>query len=299
MTDIPKWYRISHHLLFALSLLLLFDPPISALVKVATWNLLAPQYASPHKYPWCSTEYLDWTHRQSLILSRLENVNADIICLQEVQLDIWPELLEQLESYDTAIQNVSDGHNIACAILVRKESPYAIERIESRSRVLLAILRHENNAKKHIYLGSVHLEAGIKDGNDMQRYHQLKSLFKRLRHHCSLDSVQLEEAPIILAGDFNMLRSNLMYTCLLEGNLQHPEKAKSKAPISIVKFCDSIPLPMTFAKGYALDYIFTSDVINVEAPLPPLPCAATCIPQLWPSQEHPSDHLPIGVVLRI
>lgn len=269
-------------------------------VKVATWNVLAPQYASLYKYPWCPPQHLDWSHRQSLLVSTVLEMQPDILCLQEVQIDVGSEFLRRLDSYDTVLQNVTEGHNVAIAILVRKTCPFYVERVESRSRVLLAVLRSKyDDNKRKLYLGSVHLEAGTKEGNDLQRYHQLKSLFKRLRYHCTMDGDVLSDASIILAGDFNMLRSNNFYDCLLEGELSHPEKKNNVKSIPIVKFRDGMPLPMTFAKGYALDYIFTSTGIEIDDHLPQSTHALPCIPQPWPSKDHPSDHLPICLQVRV
>jgi endonuclease/exonuclease/phosphatase family metal-dependent hydrolase len=270
----------------------------AASIKVATWNVLAPQYAMTYKYPWCAPEHLDWNHRQPLIVSQIQEMDPDILCLQEVQVDLWSHLLEGLESYDAVIQNVTNEHNVAIAILVRKDCPFCVERVESRSRVLLAVLRSKLDESQNLYLGSVHLEAGTEDGNDLQRYHQLKSLFKRLRLHCSMDGTMLADASIILAGDFNMLRTNFIYDCLRKGELNHPEKIKIK-PVPIVKFHDSIPVPITFAKGYALDFIFTSAGIEIENQIHQSPLATQGVPQLWPSEEYPSDHLPIGVTLSV
>lgn len=276
------------------------------LVRLATWNLLAPQYAKISKYPWCDPHYLDWNYRQSLIIPQLLQLDADIICLQEVQVDVWPDLFAPLESiYEGVIQNVTSGHNVASAILVRKDCPWKMERVESRSRALLTVLRNEHaaNPTKQLYLGTVHLEAGMNDDNDLQRYHQLKSLFKRLAYHCRTDGTSLKEAAIVLAGDFNMLRSNLMHQCLSEGRLYHPEQLNTKPPIETTRLQDAFQVgpqqavQMTYAKGSVLDYIWTSTGIDVGEALPFSLHATQNIPQPWPSREHPSDHIPIGVEL--
>ena len=276
----------------------------SALVKLATWNLLAPQYAGTSKYPWCDPEYLDWQYRERLIIPQLLQLDADVVCLQEVQVDLWPDLMSQLEFvYDGVLQNMTNDHNIANALLIRKNFPYQIERVESRSRILLAVLRKKSPIPKHMYVASVHLEAGIASDNDLQRYHQIKSIFKRLSHHCQMDGISIHDAAIVLAGDFNMLRSNIIYQCLSEGQLIHPDDGKNKPPIPTTRLQDVFlmdtrqPVQMTFAKGYVLDYIWTSNCIGVGKTLCLSPYATQAIPQLWPSQNHPSDHLPIGVEL--
>jgi hypothetical protein len=56
-------------------------------------------------------------------------------------------------------------------------------------------------------------------------------------------------------------------------------------------------LGMTYAKGYVLDYFWTSRTVDVQDTLLLHPRASTTEPQKWPSETHPSDHLPIGVDL--
>lgn len=280
------------------------------LVRLATWNLLAPDYAREDKYPWCQPEHLDWNHRQSLIVPRILALEADLICLQEVQVDSWPGLLSLLApKYDGVLQNVTSGHNVASAMLIRKDSSLSIERVESRSRILLAVLRDKGCPHKDskIYVGSVHLEAGCDGMHDMTRFYQIKSLFKRLNRQCEVDGIETNEATVILAGDFNMLRSNLMHKCLSEGLLYHPQDMKNKPPIEILKMIDALSgaiseeekgLQMTFAKGGVLDYIWVTPQVEVGKAIFPSE-AFKRDPQQWPSHDQPSDHLPIGVELQL
>lgn len=297
------------------------------LVRLASWNLLAPEYVKASKYPWCRLEHLDWGFRKSLIVPQLLKMDADIICLQEVQVDLWPDLLESLQpAYDGILQNMTN-HNVASALLVRRASPLEIIRAESRSRVLLTVLqdtsRREGNSK--LYLGNVHLEAGETHANSLQRYYQLKSLFKRLANHCQLDKNTLDAASIILAGDFNMLRTSPLHTFLNHGLLQNPKHAKNKPPDTTVQLHDAFlgdstnaesrpskiqyqrteeeesdeyrSLAMTYRTGYVLDYVWTSRHVDIDQTLLFHPSACTKEAQRWPSSEHPSDHLPIGVDL--
>lgn len=70
-----------------------------------------------YKYPWTreTPGCLDWDHRKSLIVEKLldERTKMDIICLQEAQVDLFPDLLSSLSPvFDGVIQNVTNGHNV-------------------------------------------------------------------------------------------------------------------------------------------------------------------------------------------
>ena len=80
-------------------------------------NLLAQEYVKEYKYPWTrpTPGCLEWEHRKSLIIDKLLDAGrkADIVCLQEAQVDLFGELLSGLSPvYDGVIQNVTGGHNV-------------------------------------------------------------------------------------------------------------------------------------------------------------------------------------------
>ncbi|GBG26042.1 Glucose-repressible alcohol dehydrogenase transcriptional effector [Hondaea fermentalgiana] len=68
-----------------------------AVLRVMTYNLLAEVYATKQLYSYCPMWALSWGYRKQLILQELRQHAADVICLQEMQLDhfdnyIVPEL---------------------------------------------------------------------------------------------------------------------------------------------------------------------------------------------------------------
>jgi len=107
---------------------------------------------------------------------------ADVICLQEVQVDTWKDdFLTHFEPQYTGImQKVTKGHPIGCAVLVRNDR-FRVLRTESRSRALIVVLE-EVLGNETLYLANVHLEAGM--DQDEKRFCQVHSLLKRLRKLC-------------------------------------------------------------------------------------------------------------------
>ena len=81
-------------------------------LSLVSWNLLAPAYASPTKYSYASRSDLSWPRRQARIVERLAEIDADVVCLQEVQTALWEELLGCMQSlgYDGVLQETSRGH---------------------------------------------------------------------------------------------------------------------------------------------------------------------------------------------
>lgn len=302
-----------------------------AILRVASWNLLAQDYVKEYKYPWTreTPGCLDWDHRKSLIVDKLLDKSAkmDIVCLQEVQVDLFSDLMDSISPiFDGVIQNVTRGHNVGTAVLIRNSCKLRIKRVESRSRALIATLEDKDN-ENNLYICSVHLNADKssdptkREHNQSQRECQLKSLLKRINYACKLEQQIIKESPILVAGDFNMLRENPLHESLVEGSL-------TTSPSAYVSLRDayfeaerhkrhSIPayhhslsedgnsigkttrndqhLVKTYKGGAILDYIWTSDEVKVVDTLLCHPSSSTVGIEKWPCHDHPSDHLPIGI----
>jgi mRNA deadenylase 3'-5' endonuclease subunit Ccr4 len=267
-------------------------------VSLVTWNLLAPHFASSSKYPWASEDDLDWSVREPRIVKELIDMNADIICLQEVQVDLWDHLLSQLSgTYQGELQKMERNHPVANAILVRQG--LKITRTESRSRALIAVLIDEQEFSSPLYLANVHLEAGYSDEADVIRFNQVRSLRKRLGHQVNKDAAtSLDHSPpIVITGDCNMLRGTPLYSFFQTG------MTTGEQPPWIDAYLEQPPpwgpdVRMTYRSGHLLDYVWVSDSVNVLRTMPVKEAAAATIePKNWPSAENPSDHIPIGAIL--
>ena len=167
-------------------------------LRLVSWNLLAPMYASPPKFPRSDPLHLDWpSHRKPLIVRTLLKSEADIICLQEVQTDLWPDLLHSLAGqYHGILQNVTRGHAVANAVLIKKKPLQnkkknhstttgsiattadginvnndldlvaEVLEVESRSRALIVVLRANYH---HNHNHNVRCEIGANTADDDQK----------------------------------------------------------------------------------------------------------------------------------
>lgn len=238
--------------------------------SLVTWNVLAPLYAPASKYPWATAEALDWPARRGRIVSRLSDLDADVVCLQEVQVSLWDGLHHELQAlgYDGVLQETKD-HPVGNAVLVRR-GQLELVRSESRSRALITVLQGCAGAKRdapasRLYLANVHLEAGAEKAS--QRLAQIRSLLKRLELQCSRDVAERTGRPlslsprddaagaaVVVAGDFNCDRRSPLHRMLVEDEsvaataAEEAERALTsgqgkKAPGSIKRFSRTL-LPL-------------------------------------------------------
>ena len=98
--------------------------------RVVTYNILADIYATQNVFPYCPKWALSWRYRKIQLLRELQQYDADIICLQEVQQDHYQQfLLPNLERMGytglykskTRDSHGNGGKVDGCAILFKRE----------------------------------------------------------------------------------------------------------------------------------------------------------------------------------
>ena len=301
---------------------------LSQQLSVVSWNLLAPIFATPAKYPWATASDLDWRNRQAKIVSLLGEIDADVICLQEVETALWGSLLQLLNEigYDGVLQETRNGHPVAGAVCVRSGAVEVV-RTESRSRALITVLRASSPlaatpspSPPPLYLANVHLEAGAEKG--ATRLAQTRSLLRRLELQCSKDVAaeggrprttlsprsDAADAPVLITGDFNCDRSSELYKLYSRGELPQNSRAPAsrRAKPAILPLRDAYlqtkppwgpALRSSYRNGRLLDYVWTSPAVKVLRTMPVSDLAGSTQPHQLPSAAHPSDHLPVGALI--
>lgn len=248
--------------------------------SLVTWNLLAPKYASGTKYPWASEQALSWNTRREAILRQLASMDADILCLQEVENALWDDLYLELQAlgYDGELQK-DRGHPVSTAVLFKRNRLVCM-RTESRSRAMIAVAKAApgvGGGIAPVYVASVHLEAGPQ--KEDQRTSQMASLLKRLRLQADMDGADVP--PVVIAGDFNCDRRAPLHASLSTGMSSRPGKgelspnnhAMPASAATLLPLRDAyaaVPPPWgpelrsTYRNGRVLDYIFTSSGLEVR-----------------------------------
>ena len=296
-------------------------------VSLVSWNILAPKWASPAKYTWTPPNVLAWDRRQRAIVENLATIDADIICLQEVQVDLWEELNANLGElgYEGILQDTG-SHPVANAVLLRR-GVLTLDRCESRSRAFIVVARAQPQSPP-LYIGNVHLEAGAEKG--ATRYTQLRSLLRRLELQRAVDAAAEQGRPrslspgadasgasVVLAGDFNFDRSAELHAFLKDATLPRAGERAGRAqkntavrklgrapallPLQDAYLAQPPPwgptLRSSYRNGRLLDFVWTSSSVSVLRTMPVCDLAGSSQPHQLPSQDHPSDHLPIGALL--
>jgi len=261
-----------------------FDRPrrqrYSAPMRLATWNILAPEFCGPsldgtdyyrHSRPW-----LKWHDRLPRIVATLEQLHADVLCLQEVSTAQWERgVRPALERLGYACCHAPRPGRRPDGVVVAARGEWSLAATTlvpfddgSDKVVLLAELRDAQG--RSLQVGSLHLK-WTRDGD---------LALRQLTHVAGLVR---PDTPCVLAGDLNV------------DVVRHRDWA-ALAHAGWVSGYPDDGVPTWFADERAerTDAILLRGVRAVDAlPIPPV----EVVPGL-PSEAMPSDHLPLAVTVR-
>eukprot|EP00434_Breviolum_minutum_P025449 symbB.v1.2.022488.t1/scaffold1997.1/size93120/1 len=293
-------------------------------VSLISWNVLAPCYvaSSARHHAHVQPSALDWAHRSDLILEELIEADADLVLLQEVAYEQLEELEARLASlgYSCVMQRPkkkgvkSEDHPTGNASFFKAER-FELCWEEHRSRILLLDLRDKWN-NLEICVANAHLEGDPRQ--PMARVSQVKSALQEASRRGGPSAHAL-----VLAGDLNAplissaVASYLSFGAVLPGvsefgmlvDVEREMSRESGHPYSMTSAYAPDPMEFSFTLRGSAGQCHMLDQIWFDSTR----CQCQALRNLFRSEEHkmavlghglpnledPSDHLPIGVILKI
>ncbi len=112
---------------------------MSAPFSLLSWNVLADCFVTPGWYPGVPDEDLRGPQRRARVLDALARMEADVMALQEVAVDLLPDLRARFPDHGLAWL---PGRNQGLAVLVRGPTPWSqvLRQPENRREALLVRL---------------------------------------------------------------------------------------------------------------------------------------------------------------
>ena len=297
-------------------------------LKILTFNILADSYISTN-FSYCDKNYIDFTYRGPQILHIIESLNADIICLQEVDhykdfyqspLSKTYELYEEKRGLIGSKDGLLTGFKRNSYKLQKKviiyydnyvtadlfDGVFDYERYKKGNIALILELISSKSNEKFIIVNT-HLHWDPKE-EDVKKFQTLM-LFSHLQSNYE------RKDRVFICGDFNSLPDSEQISILqkesfidFSSNLKKiikklPFQRKSLAFRSAYsryrqrKTKNLHPAFTNYTSSFkgVLDYIFYSRRSNVELrKLLKIPKSKALSDGVaLPNKEWPSDHLPL------
>jgi mRNA deadenylase 3'-5' endonuclease subunit Ccr4 len=276
----------------------LLPPP--PLIKVMQYNILADCYTKSDSFPYCPDKYLEWSYRFEKIMKTIVDSDADVVCLQEVESDMYFETMKdylmEKGGYSSIFKKRPHPHKKdGCAIFFKDskleiitktelsynslaKDKHAGDRAQTNNIAIGIYFQETSQHRKRFWVVNTHLFWDPKAPD--VKLGQTKMLKKFITN-------QLQRSPggVIIAGDFNSMPTSSVCDFLIEDGL--------------------------FASAYALEGALDTNIT---------PWFSGCIDYIWytpqeltldnasdlkeargdseyiPDANHPSDHLPLSAV---
>ncbi len=254
-------------------------------MRISSYNILAPTYARPDRYPFTDSRLLAWGARRDRLAARISGLDADVICLQEVEPYVYRFLQDRLDAngyravYAQKSQNRPDGSATFYRedrLTLNEERLYRFhDGTGSADSGHLALTAHFEFEGLAVTVVNTHIRWDRPEsrGREHVGYRQVIELLEWCPN----------EAPCwwVVCGDFNAEPDSDLVAEVLSHRFTD---AYGAAPQ---------PTANSERRAKRIDYLFHSEAF-VSKPTP-LPEIADVTP--LPSEIEPSDHLPISADL--
>lgn len=262
---------------------------MALLFSIASYNALADSYVKPQWYPNVDPEILRWDRRKFALAERIARLDADIVCLQEVEADAYALLERGLgaKGYSGVYAKKGRDKPDGCATFFRQEALrlagaetfyYRDGRNGAPDSGHLALIISFEREPGLIRVANTHLKWGQdnKPPEEHIGYRQIKELIDQRVNPDQTAYVW------IVCGDLNAESGDPAVRELLGNGFVDAYAGHEQATCN----------PNVRAKR--IDYIFhTPNLIAAPAKLMEIDDFTPL-----PSADEPSDHLPIMATFR-
>lgn len=234
----------------------------------ATYNVLAQCFVEPERYAYLPPPLLDHTHRTKMLLDTIDDANASVLLLQEVEGSLLDRLRARLGSRYHILWSRRPTHTDGCAILVSRTEAQLLnhhtliyqDHEPGYSQVAcIATIRHKD---QDLTVVSTHLRCGCQAiaGQSPIGQLQIRALLRFVQHQPT--------HACILGGDLNATPDSLTL--------------KEAYTEGFQRTSDQVTAYIRGVLGKR-DYLLYTGTVLCPLPSPRF--------EQLPSRQHPSDHV--------
>ena len=211
--------------------------------SVVTYNVLAQELIqkNPELYTHCPSDLLDWEYRKHNLLRELEESDAEVICLQEVQEEhysSWYKPQLAYRGYEGLYQKRTGKHLDGCALFYKSSTLEATgvkavtyqkhcNPLNKDNVALVVKFRWTEFSRGHatptsdghtFCVATTHLLFNPKAGEI--KLAQVACLLAEV-HSVALDGTGDQMCPVVICGDMNSVPGSPLITFLQDGRLDY------------------------------------------------------------------------------
>jgi endonuclease/exonuclease/phosphatase (EEP) superfamily protein YafD len=174
--------------------------------QAVTYNVLAQSYIRPDRYPGVPPEHLEPVARQKRLVAHIVALDADLLCLQEVEPAFLADLERGLGPGHTTRYAQREGRPDGCAIITR-DSAFTLTECDTLRYTTgdqLALIVQLSHAGEALAVASTHLRWQPRSTPPQQHigHRQLQEL---------ITALEATGTPArIIAGDLNAISQSIV-----------------------------------------------------------------------------------------
>jgi len=153
-------------------------------ILVMSYNIMAYNFTKYEWFPHCPPQYLDSKYRAPRIIAEIEALNADILCLQECDHDLF------LEFYKVNLEAL--GYN-------------TIFKIASTNRIVTNVIAYKKNVFRQESWEYLDLNEGLDKLDDCFHKHK-EALILNLTHYESGTTIQVVNTHLFWNPEFEFVK---------------------------------------------------------------------------------------------
>ncbi|MDY7230403.1 endonuclease/exonuclease/phosphatase family protein [Hyalangium rubrum] len=254
-------------------------------LRIASYNILADAYLKPEWFPHTPADLLRPQGRQEALTQRITGLDADIVCLQEVEPNSFAALQRALEprGYSGVLALKQQGRPDGCAVFHRMErclghrAHYFGDRLEDgRISGNLALVVDFDAGGDRLRVACTHLRWDRPD-KPVEQHQGMQQATELLEELVRRDS----EALWVVGGDFNAQPGDPLVRAFAAAGLLDAYAGRHQPT------CNANGRPKT------IDFLFHSRALQAQ----PVRLLELDAQTPMPSETEPSDHLPIAARL--
>lgn len=254
--------------------------------SVATYNVLANAYVSRAWYPGTPAMVLDPAWRIPALVQHISALNADLLCLQEIEPDLLAPLRTGLAAigYDGQYARKGAGRPDGLAIFYRKEkfvlvSAACLSYADAAGAVpdsgYVALIARFRIVDRLLGVINTHL-LWDPPGTALEAQ---RGFCQARQMMAGWETIVDSAAAWILAGDLNVTPGSALVAMIQQAGWDYAHRDLTGAATCNVK-----------SEARMIDYLFHSAALRPE-PVAPTPVDDRTV---LPSAEEPSDHVAIA-----
>lgn len=265
--------------------LCLYFGPMTVDLRMASYNVLADAYIKPEWFPRTPADLLQPQRRREALARRILGLDADIVCLQEVEPDSFAALQRELEPhrYTGVLALKQQGRPDGCAVFHRLEgylghrAHYFQDRLEDgRISGHLALVVDFEVGGEPLSVACTHLRWDRPD-RPVEQHQGMQQATELLQEQV----LRKPEHLWVVCGDFNAQPGDPLVRAFTAAGLVDAYGGRHQ------------PTCNANDRAKAIDYLFHSRALRAQPDrLPELEDKTPL-----PSDTEPSDHLPIAARL--